>query len=302
MAVHKRKIESFRIILQSEDEIDFGKLITNKICADNEKKIAGKRVSLNIIKNSKEYIVGLVETTRNENVPPKKNTKNKKISPLGLSADEGLAYANVFLFEKRRGIIMYEVNKFGCFINHFLEYIYKCYKKAEDIAAFNIELSPVLKANEYRRMLDMRFHKSLEIKIANPSEILKDYNHKNDALWNLFVDAKKIHSERVTTKYEVSARGHSTGLASNSLKSIVDRLLEIANGPHGKDVEKIEVVGYLQDSDEGLAPIDLIADRFGAEIELDEPRENSDLLEFQRQSQIIALYKASISEFDEIFG
>jgi len=303
MAIHKKKVETFQIIVQAEEEVKFQDLITHDDLLDMEMKVKGKIVSLRILQNGRKNIVGLVETSRNENIPPKKNNRNKKIEKLGLTTDEGLAYANVFIYEKHRGILMYEVNKFGCFVDHFKEFIIRCTKKIDDFSALNIELNTVLKANEYQRMIKMRFHKSLEVKFANPAQILNDYHHQNDAIWNLCNTGKNISSQKVQTKFEVEAKGNSNGLASKPLKKIVDRALEILRGPNGANVKKIEVVGYETDSDDGkLMPIDLIADRYIQFIELDEPRENTDLLEAQRKQQILELYNKCSDDFDIIFG
>ena len=152
-------------------------------------------------------------------------------------------------------------------------------------------------------MMKMRFHKSLEVRLANPAQILNDYRHQNDAIWNLCNTGKNISSQKVQSKFEVEARGNTNGLASRTLKTIVDRALEILRGPNGVNVQKIEVVGYETDSDDGkLMPIDLIADRYIQFIELDEPRENTDLLEGQRKQQILELYDKCADDFDSIFG
>ena len=152
-------------------------------------------------------------------------------------------------------------------------------------------------------MIKMRFHKSLEVQLANPAQILNEYRHENDALWNLCNTGKNIHSEKVQTKFEVAAKGSSNGLASKTLRTIVDRALELLRGPSGSNVKKIEVIGYESDSEDGgLIPIDLIADRFIQFIELDEPRENADLLESQRKQQIVELYDKCADDFDSIFG
>lgn len=305
MAIHQKKVETFQIILQTgeDEEIKFQDLITHDELLEKELKVKGKMVSLRILQNGRKTIVGLVETSRNENIPPKKNRRNKKIEKLGLTSDEGLVYANVFVYEKQRQILMYEVNKFGCFVEHFKEFIIRCAKDIEDFAALNIELNTVLKANEYQRMMKMRFHKSLEVQLANPTQILNDYRHQNDAIWNLCNTGKSISSQKVQSKFEVAARGNTNGLASRTVKTIVDRALEILRGPNGENVKKIEVVGYETDSEDGgLIPIDLIADRYIQFIELDEPRENTDLLEGQRKQQILELYDKCADDFNSIFG
>lgn len=305
MAIHKKKVETFKIVVQTTDgsEINFQDLITHMNLLNMEVKVSGKLVSIRLLQNGHKTIVGLVETSRNENIPPKKNRRSRKVERLGLTNDEGLAYANVFVYEKQRSILMYEVNKFGCYIDHFKEFIMRYAKETEEFTILNIELNPVLKANEYQRMMKMRFHKSLEVKFANPTQILDGYRHKNDALWNLCNAGKEISSQKIQTKFEVEARGNSNGLASKTLKRLVDRALEILHGPSGANVQKIEVVGYETDSDDStLMPIDLIADRYLKYIELDEPRENNDLLENQRKQQILELYNNCKDDFDTIFG
>ncbi|MCX6316870.1 MAG: hypothetical protein NTW29_06250 [Bacteroidetes bacterium] len=303
MALHKKKVEVFELSITSDEDYLFEDILTSEDVVEIEQFVVGKISSIKILKNGQNVIVGLVETTRDKNIPPKKNRRSKKVQSLGLTSEEGLAYANVFLYEKKRKLLMYEVNKFGCYVNHFLELIYKCCRDGETYSNFNLEINALLKANEYKRFLQMRFHKSLEVQIAYPSEIIKEYKHKKDALWNLCSEGKAMHSERVHAKFEVMVHGGGNGLASNNLKSLVDRIRDVANGPNSRNVEKLIVVGYERDSDDGgLQPIDLIADRMLKEIELDEPRDNSDLLEWQRQNQIEKLYKSCLDEFKVLKG
>lgn len=111
MAIHTKKVETFEVQLTSDEDYLFESMITDNDIVEAEQKVAGKIVSLKILKNGRSYIVGLVETTRNENIPPKKNRRNKRVQSLGLAPEEGLAYGNIFIYEKRRRILMYEVNK-----------------------------------------------------------------------------------------------------------------------------------------------------------------------------------------------
>lgn len=305
MSLHKKKIETFTINFITDESYTFEDLITHNEVVGKAFRVKRKDVSLRILSKGKDkdIIVGLVETSRNENIPPKKHRKKKTISKLGLDLDEGLAYANVFLYEKKRQILMYEVNKFGCYVDHFIDYIYRCTKKSRKFTAYNITLNSVLNANEYQRMIKMRFHKSLEIQVANPKQILDGYQHENDALWKVCSSASTVGSTKVSTKFEVSAKGETTGLTSRSVQTIVDRALEIARGPKSANIKKIIVIGYESDSEDNkLQPIDLIADRFLKFIELDEPRENIDLLENQRSKEIKDLYSECADELDTIFS
>lgn len=303
MAIHKKKVEFFTVILKTEEDFSFEQLITSSEVVEREFRIKGKDVELRILNKGRDTITGLVVTSRNENIPPKKNKKKKTIEKLGLEVGEGLAYANVFIYEKKRKILMYEVNKFGCFVDHFIDYLHRCCKDSENFKSFDIALNSILNANEYQRMLKMRFHKSVELQIANPRQIIADYQHKQDALFNVCSSAASVGSTRLSTKFEVEAKKDGVGLTSRSVKELIDSVLRIFRSPQGDNIKKIQVVGYETDSeDDKLQPIDLIADRYLQQIELDEPRENTDLLEGQRSKQIKDLYLKCVDDFDIIFG
>lgn len=303
MAIHKKKVEFFSVILKTDEDFSFEQLITSSEVVEREFRIKGKDVELRILNKGRETITGLVVTSRNENIPPKKNKKKKTIEKLGLEVGEGLAYANVFIYEKKRKILMYEVNKFGCFVDHFIDYIHRCCKNSKNFKSFDIALNSILNANEYQRMLKMRFHKSVELQIANPKQIIADYQHKQDALFNVCSSAASVGSTRLSTKFEVEAKKDGVGLTSRSVKELIDSVLRIFRSHQGDNIKKIQVVGYETDSDdEKLQPIDLIADRYLQQIELDEPRENTDLLEGQRSKQIKELYLKCVDDFNIIFG
>jgi len=304
MAIVTKKIESFQIVFVTEGEYSFDKVIISDDVVERDAiRIKGKDVSLRILKKNAAIIVGIVETSRNENIPAKKNRRNKKISGLGLAIEEGLVYGNIFIYERERNILMYEVNKFGCFVDHFLKYIQRCCKGSDEFKDFDIKLNPVLKSNEYQRMQNMTFHKSLLLEVANPKQIIKAYRHKNDALWNACSSGAKLGCTKVKALLSVDARGNTVGLSSLSLQTIVDRALSLFRGPLGDNIKKIQVEGYESDSDDNkLIPIDLIADRYIQFMELDEPRENTDLLENQRTAKILELYEDCVDDFDSIFG
>ena len=106
--------------------------------------------------------------------------------------------------------------------------------------------------------------------------------------------------------FEATTKGktknESRSLANTPLNQILSNVFGIMRGPQGDNVEKVEVVGYEQDSDDSRqTAIDIVANRFLNFIELDEPRENTDLLEAQRKKQIKDLYAKCLTELDNIF-
>lgn len=309
MSKTQKKVETYKVIVLTKGENDFK--FEDIISADevNERffGVKGKYVSFKILENTDLYVVGIVETYRNNSVPPKRNHKLKKFAKIGLTDDESLAYGNVFIYEKKRKILMYETNGSGCIVDHFLIYLFMCCKsKKSKFKDFDIKLNEALNANEYKRMLNMSMHKTLEIEVANPTELLKVYKHKNDAFFNFLNFGKKIQSGVFTLKYDIKLdrgkKSETTGLASQAMKEMVDNILEVSRTPQGELIEKLMVVGYEENSPTKLSAIDLIGDRYIKYIELDEPMQNADLLEGQRKAQIIELYKTSSPELDKIFG
>ena len=248
-------------------------------------------------------LVCLLETSRSNNVPPKKNKISKKLSKLGLDDNEGLAYGNVFLYDKKRKILMYEVNKFGCYLDHFVSFIYSALKQSESelYKKFKVKLEVVLTSNEYNRILNMDFHKSIEVQIAQPKKIVEDLKHKNGALYNVCKSANDLQSSRMNAKFEVEAKKESKGLLAKSVKEILSDVTKLLKSKSSENVQKVIVTGYENDV-KSLQKIDLIANRYIRHIKLNEPRANTDLLEKQRSSEIRELHKDCISDLDEIFG
>lgn len=296
-----KKVESFKLILETEEDFTLLDILTSDEVMMKDKRISGKDVSYRILSNKPNYIVGLLETSKNDNIPPKRNRKSKKISELGLSSDEGLAYANVFLFEKKRNIIMYEVNKNGCPINHFIDYLEKCLMHSETFENFNLTHTTILTTNAYQKIKDLRYRKSVEIEIANPTALLKDYKHKNDSLFNLCSTASEMNHDTVKATFSVYVKDNPLGLASDAVAQFLDRALSLVGLNNKAHLETLKVVGYEPDGTK-QEPIDLIAQRYLKEFTLQEPRQNSDLLEIPRTQKITELYTKSVKDFDTIFG
>lgn len=307
----KKIIETFQVIVETDQDttLTFEELLLSKSAKDYEAYVAGKTVQMTILDDGKRSgtIIGMVETTRQDNIPPKRHIKQKKIQALGLQPGEGLAYGNIFIYEKKRKLLMYEVNKFGCYVNHFLDFFQSvCEEDDKCDWRFNLKINTILKPDQYVRMKQMEYYKSLEVKFANPIELAKAYTHSNDALKKSIEMSKELHSETTTCKFDVrSKRQGGAGLANRTLRDMISGLKKLLNTEAGSyNIKTVKVYGYAQDDDGGekLEPIDLLADRYLAHITLKEPRENVDLLESQRKSEIIRVYKESLDDFKIMFG
>ena len=180
-----KKIEVVQVVFNSTLELAFIELLKHDKLIENEIWVKGKWISATILHDGRDYFVGLIVTTRSSNIPPKRNRRSRRTNALGLTQDEGLAYANVFLYDYKSKALFYEVNKFGCYMDHFIEYIYKCFEGDEEIGDFNIVFNPVLNRDQYQRILTMNLHKSIEVELANPRGIIEEFDSENNALFEM---------------------------------------------------------------------------------------------------------------------
>jgi hypothetical protein len=298
MATTKRKIvEMFQVILKTEENsvLTFEDVLLSKAAEEYEAYLNEKDVSLTVLEKG-DNIIGIVETTRKHNIPPKRNTKKKKTEALGLQPGEGLGFGNVFMYEKKRKILLYEVNKFGCYVDYFLKFLVTvCEEDNRWTERFGVDVTPILKPDEYKRMKKMDYYKSIEIQFANPTSLQKEYAYENDSLANAIELGKTFQSDKMTCKFEVKS----------TMRDIITKAKSLLKTEVGsKSLKKLTVFGYSKDEDGGerLEPIDLLADRYIKHINLNEPAENIDLLEGQRKSEIKKLYKECLPDFKEIFG
>jgi len=258
-----------------------------------------------------EFIVGLVITSRKGGAPPKHNTETGATEALGLGEDEGLGYANVFLYEKRRHMLMYEFNKNGTYLSQFIDFVQtktieitNNEEETDSLFCVSLELNPLLRSEAYARMLGIGIYRSLEIVIANPVEFMQFVDHgtvQGKALLDLTSSSISLDSPRYKANFTC---GHeiTTSLSTGGFRRIIDALRYGMTTLHGHNIEKIKLKGYYQDSESGtvLQPIDLLADRYIKTFNLPEPREFTDFQEGQRREQIVYLYKSCLNELSRL--
>lgn len=305
----KKIVEFFQVVLDKDDEtnLTFEEILSSNTINEFEAFVNGKDVSVTILEDTTDIIVGIVETLRRDNIPPKKDKHKKKVTALGLANTEGLAYGNIFLYEKKRKILLYEVNKFGSYVNHFLKCLESCCGEDKRWQKpYKLVLNTVLNPDEYIRIKKMNYFMSLEMKFANPKALYKEYQHQNDALAKTIKLGGDIMSDTFTAKFEaISKKQGGKGLSDLTIRDIIDKARGLLTTKTGSEnIRKLIVKGYAVDEDEvdKLEPIDLLADRYIKHITISEPRENSDLLEGQKKQKIKELYLQVKKDLVVLFG
>jgi len=200
--IYSRNVDVFEVKIsyleEAPNKMDLFDILQNDTLSDGDLKIKGKYISYNILEKNENTIVGIVETNRNESIPPKKNRELKTIEPLDLPDGDGLAYGNVFLFDKRRNIMLYEVNKNGSIIEHLFEFIYK--KVTELKGTYSLRSFPVLTKNEYERLKKMNSKTKIELEVSHPAKIAEDEIDKT-SFYYIFTKGVNLNSTKIKISY-----------------------------------------------------------------------------------------------------
>ena len=259
-----------------------------------------------------DCLMAIIVTTQDSDIPPKRNKSTGTYSRVQINPEEeGFAYANILFYDIRRNIFLYEINKNGCFPNQFRDFIYHHWNANEDNIRFDISFPPVIRANEYERMLRMDYYKKISIELYAPNELVNCFEESNDSLYNNFIkhqinigvqsNANTITIEQVALQKRVNPMG----LSHSMVKGLVDAVkLNIAEKGHRFNVQQLRVEGYTYDSEDPkkCKPIDILADSFNEYFKIPDIQVHSDVQQQDRIVGILGLYDKLLPEFRQLSG
>lgn len=257
------------------------------------------------------YIEGYVITTQDSDIPPKRNKQTGDFTAVNIDvAVEGFAYANVFLYDKTRKVLVYEINRNGCFPRQLIEAIYTHWNRVlegeEERTRFSLNFSTFARRDEYNRMLQMSYYKKVSVELVNPQGIVSELLQENDSVENWIKEtANKVASFNANTiKIEqtvFSRKVNPEGLSHNGVKQIVDKVLTLFGRGN---IQKLEVQGYTDDAEEPkrCKPVDLLTDSFNEAFRIQDIQVHSDLQLTERKTGIEGLYNRILPEIRQILG
>lgn len=298
-----KSIQTCVIRLDNKD-IDFASILNSSLLEGKKESAYGKTIQLKYLEDKGSYITGIMVTTKSEGIPPKHKTSTDQYCCIDLDSDEGLAYANVFLYDKETKILMYEFNKNGVYLPKFCNYVTRFTFDTEEFGSFNFIPEPLLNIQAYNRMINMKYYKSVEIQIAQPDELIKDFKNKNDSLKNVLKAGKEIDANYLTVKFDVRQK-RKEGLINNVVQRITNTLMNLSIEEGDEDlVKKIEITGFSDDPEDPDSKnkniVDLILDKFKCNMKIEEKRVLQDLQIGERKTAIHDLYIKHKSEFLKI--
>lgn len=256
-------------------------------------------------------IEGLIITTQDSDIPPKRDKRTGNFSPVEIDIRrEGFAYANVFLYDKQRNVFIYEINKNGCYIKQLINMIQALWNHVDndrgERTIINIDFKPFARRDEYNRMLRMTYYKKLSIDLVNPEGLVNAILDEEDSLENLIkssINSGVINNANVI-KIEQTVLSRSlnpAGLSGNIVRGLIDKVL---NKVGRNNIMKLEVCGYTEDIEESkrCRAVDLLVDTFDESFRINDIQIHADLQRQERKNGIESVYNKIIHEIREIIG
>lgn len=257
-------------------------------------------------------MMAIIVTTQDSDIPPKRNKRTGVYSQVQINTtEEGFAYANILFYDVRRNILLYEVNKNGCFPNQLRDFIYHHWNADENNVRFDLSFPHVIRANEYQRMLQMNYYKKISIELYAPTELMNCFEENSDSLYNNFIkhqinmgaqsNANTITIEQVALQKRINPMG----LSRSMVQGLVDAVkLNIADSGHRYNVQQLRIEGYTYDSEDPnkCKPIDILADSFNEYFKIPDIQVHSDVQQSDRIIGITDLYNKLLPEFRQLGG
>ena len=259
-----------------------------------------------------DCMMAIIVTTQDSDIPPKRNKNTGTYSQVQINPEEeGFAYANILFYDIRRNILLYEVNKNGCFPNQFRDFVYHHWNADEENIRFDLSFPAVIRANEYQRMLQMDYYKKISIELYSPTELINCFEEGSDSLYNNIIRHQinmgvQSNANTITIEHiALQRRTNPMGLSRSMVQGLVDSIkLNIANRGHGYNVHKLRIEGYTSDSEDPrkCKPIDILADSFNEHFKIPDIQVHSDVQQSDRIAGITNLYNKLLPEFRQLRG
>ncbi|UKJ07921.1 DUF6731 family protein [Solitalea lacus] len=301
MAKKKKRLEVVTVTLRVNDyrEFTFADFLMDPEISERDIKLSDRYVRLKYLEDCGDYIVGLVQTTKMQSTPPKNNVTTGVLSPLGLTNVEGLAYPNVFLFEKHRGILLYEISKEGTYLNQFEDVIYRLSNDTW-YKPFDINFKTVYNVDSLEKLLSMGEKKTLEIEVANPDYLIRKSENEGKAVGEVLKPGKDLGADNFKIIASVGARTSHVlnGGFINSVLSGFQKLIPQSDGA----VKHIKLKGYTTENKDSLTEVDLVIDTMKLYIKVNERKNMADLQPTERKQEIQSAYRSAIPDFDLYFN
>ncbi len=257
-----------------------------------------------------DSIIGLVETTQDKDIPPIKNKQTKALSQVQINtATEGLAFANIFLFDTSLNVLIYEVNRNGCYLQIFKELLEHKWAEHHNGNEIQIHIGAVCRLDEYNRMLRINNYRKISYEICSPSEVLRVVRQQEESLSKSLLESQLTAAERnniniISIEQKcMPVTINKNGMQTGFVREFASLFNNLFGAGQRKNVKKFTVHGYTLDPESEkphATTINLLADVFDEYISIPEVQVQSSLQVPERKASIETVYNRIHNELSSI--
>lgn len=309
----KRKVDIVSVQINSlsgEEMPTFDQLLS---CIEaNEYYVNGKLFELSMLDSEVQGVVmAFIETTQDSDLPPVKNKQSKELTALDINPnEEGLAFADILLYDTRLNVLIFEINRNGCYLGKFKEWIERRWNENHEGQEIEINFPAILRRNEYNRVIGMTNYRKLVCKLMNPTQIVHEMNNHSDSLAEQIIrqqaeNGSQTGADFVTIEQNCALlRMNPHGLSRDFVRGVADftRNLLQRTGLR-QNVETIRISGYTIDPESNrqkIRTIDLLADTFDESFMIPEVQLQVNLQREDRKAGILKLYERITPKLKQI--
>ena len=313
MPTIKRKVDIVSVEINcfsDGEEPQFTQLL--RFIEADEYYINGKLFELSILDSERQGVaMAFVETTQDSDLPPVKNKQSKVLTALDINPnEEGLAFANILLYDERLNVLVYEINRNGCYLGKLKEWIERRWNENHENQEIEINFPAIIRRNEYNRVLGMTNYRKLTCKLLNPTQIVREMNNQNESLAEQIIrqqaeNGSQTGADFVTIEQNCTLlRLNPHGLSRDFVRGIADFTRNMLQHAGLRQcVDTIEITGYAIDPEsdrQRQKTIDLLADTFDESFSIPEVQLQVNLQREDRKVGILRLYDRIVSELRQI--
>lgn len=257
-----------------------------------------------IQEHSNGTITGLFVTTQKKGLPPAhKPGEDNDYTAIPLGDGKGLAYPNTILYDSTTNTMYIETNRIGVNAEKICEY-FKIH--SESISAnISITLAPILKTEAYERVQNMSFIDSMECKVANPTQLIRN-QMENGSIKEFGILANQLNATK-TISIVVKSEEEVGGINKIEALKFIDFFSRFVNSAAYDRRNKLAIKGRKNsiETNEGELveeDVNFFLDKIKDSFTLDEPNIASDLQPTDRKNGITLVYNRCRNEVTNIVG
>lgn len=278
----------------------------------NEYYVNGKLFELSMLDSEVQGVaMAFIETTQDSDLPPVKNKQSKELTALDINPnEEGLAFANILLYDTRLNVLIYEINRNGCYLGKLKEWIERRWNENHEEQEIEINFPAIIRRNEYNRVIGMTNYRKLVCKLLNPTQIVYEMNNHSESLAEQIIRQQaengiQTGADFVTIEQNCTLlRLNPHGLSRDFVRGVADFTRNLLQRTRlRQNVETIEITGYSIDPESNrqkIRTIDLLADTFDESFMIPEVQLQVNLQREDRKASILRLYERIAPELRQI--